>query len=48
MTNNQNQLTDLRIEQILEKVGVFTLDKSQDLQDVAAALRELQELLRLI
>ncbi|GAA6556446.1 hypothetical protein nublan005_27730 [Klebsiella pneumoniae] len=43
MTNNQNQLTDLRIEQILEKVGVFTLDKSQDLQDVAAALRELQE-----
>ncbi|WP_227699369.1 MULTISPECIES: hypothetical protein [unclassified Raoultella] len=47
MTNNQNQnqnqLTDLRIEQILEKVGVFTLDMSQDLQDVAAALRELQE-----
>ena len=30
MTNNQNQLTDLRIEQILEKVGVFTLDKSQE------------------
>lgn len=38
-----NQLTDLRIEQLLEKVGVFILEKSQDLQDVAAALRELQE-----
>lgn len=36
-------LTDLRIEQILEKVGVFTLDKSSDLEDVASALRELQE-----
>lgn len=37
-----NQLTDLRIEQILEKVGVFNLDKSSDLEDVASALRELQ------
>lgn len=41
MTTN---LTDLRIEQILEKVGVFNLDKSSDLEDVASALRELQEL----
>ncbi|HCJ0148069.1 TPA: hypothetical protein NQG57_000994 [Salmonella enterica subsp. enterica serovar Infantis] len=39
----EKQLTYLRIEQLLEKVGVFTLERSQDLQDVAAALRELKE-----
>lgn len=38
-----SNLTDERIDALLEKVGVFTLEKSQDLQDVEAALSELQE-----
>ncbi|MDS6630641.1 hypothetical protein QYS46_04670 [Klebsiella michiganensis] len=38
-----SNLTNERIDALLEKVGVFTLEKSQDLQDVEAALSELQE-----
>ncbi|CAH5592981.1 MULTISPECIES: hypothetical protein [Klebsiella] len=38
-----SNLTDERIDALLEKVGVFTLEKSQDLWDVEAALSELQE-----
>ncbi|WP_317703997.1 hypothetical protein [Klebsiella sp. w6] len=37
------ELTDERIDALLEKVGVFTIELSQDLQDIAAALEELQE-----
>lgn len=41
MTNNK--LTEERIDELAEHVGVFTLERWDDLRDVRAALLELQE-----
>ncbi|GEM_PF-6058818 len=38
-----NQLTDERIDELTDHVGVFTLERGDDLRDVHTAMLELQE-----